>query len=87
MSCGVDLKCSLDLALLWLWCRPAAAALIQPLTWELPFAESTAVKEKQKQKSTSVGEDVEKVESSHTVGGNVRRCGQGGKQYGRSSKN
>ena len=26
----------LDLALLWLWQRPAAAALIQPLAWELP---------------------------------------------------
>ena len=27
-----------DLALLWLWCRPAAAALIQLLAWELPHA-------------------------------------------------
>ena len=27
-----------DLALLWLWCRLAAAALIQPLAWELPYA-------------------------------------------------
>ena len=26
----------LDLALLWLWCRPATAALIQPLAWESP---------------------------------------------------
>ena len=23
---------------LWLWCRPAAAALIRPLAWELSFA-------------------------------------------------
>ena len=28
-------RCSLDDALLWLW--PAAAALIQPLAWELPY--------------------------------------------------
>ena len=35
---------SLDLALLWLWCRPAAAALIQPLAWELPYAVSAALK-------------------------------------------
>ena len=27
-----------DLALLWLWCRPAAAVLIQPGAWELPYA-------------------------------------------------
>ena len=31
-SCGR--KCGLDLVLLWLWCRPAVAAPIQPLAWE-----------------------------------------------------
>ena len=30
-SCSVSCRCSLDLALLWLWSRPAAAALIRPL--------------------------------------------------------
>ena len=29
-------KRSSDLALLWLWYRPAATALIQPLAWEPP---------------------------------------------------
>ena len=33
-----------DLALLWLWRRPAAAALIRPLTWELPGATGAALK-------------------------------------------
>ena len=33
-----------DLVLLWLWCRLAAAALIQPLVWELPYAEGAALK-------------------------------------------
>ena len=28
MSCGVGYRCSLDLVLLWLWHRPAAAASI-----------------------------------------------------------
>ena len=28
----------MDLALLWLWCRPEAADLIKPLAWELPYA-------------------------------------------------
>ena len=26
------------MALLWLWCRPAAIAPIRPLAWELPYA-------------------------------------------------
>ena len=33
-----------DLALLWLWYRPAAIALIQPLAWEPPCAEGVAQK-------------------------------------------
>ena len=35
---------------LWLWCRPAAAALIQPLTWELPYATRVALKRKKVKK-------------------------------------
>ena len=33
-----------DLALLWLWHRPAAAALIRPLAWEPPYASGVALK-------------------------------------------
>ena len=33
MSCGVGRRCGSDLVLLWLWCRLAATALIQPLAW------------------------------------------------------
>ena len=33
-----------DPALLWLWCRPAATALIQPLAWESPHAVGAALK-------------------------------------------
>ena len=35
---------------------------------------------------TNVGEDVEKREASHTVGGNVYWCSHYGKHYGSSSK-
>ena len=38
MNCGVGLRHGLDLALLWLWRRPAAVALIGPLAWEPPYA-------------------------------------------------
>ena len=44
MSCGVGHRCSSDLAWLWLWCRPAAKALIRPLAWELLYAEGAALK-------------------------------------------
>ena len=40
-----------DPALLWLWCRLAAVASIQPLAWELPYAAgATLRKEKKKDK-------------------------------------
>ena len=48
MSCGVGRRSSLDLVLLWLWCRLAAAALIGPLAWELPYAAGAALKGQKK---------------------------------------
>ena len=44
MSCGVAHRRGLDLALLWLWCRLAAVALIRPLAWEPPYAASSVLK-------------------------------------------
>ena len=44
MSCGVDCRHGSDPVLLWLWCRPAAAALIQSLAWEPPYALGSALK-------------------------------------------
>ena len=32
-----------DLALLWLWCRSVAPALIRPLAWEPPYATGAAL--------------------------------------------
>ena len=48
MSSGVDLRCGLDLVLLWLWCRPAAVAPIRSLAWELPYAAGAALKRQTK---------------------------------------
>ena len=51
MSCGVGHGFGLDLGLLWLWHRPAAAAPIQALAWELTYATGAALKrQKNKQK-------------------------------------
>ena len=52
MSCGVDCRQSSDLVLPWLWRRSAAAAPIQPLAWELPYATGAALK---KQSINQVG--------------------------------
>ena len=46
MSYGVGRRHGLDPALLWLWCRPAAIALIGPLVWEPPYAAGVALKKK-----------------------------------------
>ena len=48
MSCGVGHLRGLDLAWLWLWCRPAAVAPIRPLAWEPPYVTDVALKKKQK---------------------------------------
>ena len=50
MSCGVGRRCGLDLALLWLWHRPAAVAPIKPPAWEPPYAVGEALKRKKKKK-------------------------------------
>ena len=50
-SCDVGHRRGLDPALLWLWLRPAAAALLRPLAWELLYA---AFAKKQKKKSLFV---------------------------------
>ena len=48
MSCGVGPRRCSDPVLLWLWCRPAATAPIQPLAWEPPYAAGAAQKKKKK---------------------------------------
>ena len=61
MSCGVGCRHGSDPALLWLWCRPTATALIRPLAWEPPYAVGAAKeiakrqkKQKTKNKKTGV---------------------------------
>ena len=42
MSCGVGCRRGSYPALLWLWCRLVATALIRPLAWEPPYAAGEA---------------------------------------------
>ena len=44
----------LDLALLSLWYRPTAAALIQLLAWEVPYATHAVLGEKKKVSNTLI---------------------------------
>ena len=48
MSCGVGCRLGSDPALLWLWCRLAAVALLGPLAWELPYAAEAAQRNSKK---------------------------------------
>ena len=58
MSCVVGRRRGSDPTLLWLWCRPAATALIRPLAWEPPYAAGMALektKTKQNKKTKKAG--------------------------------
>ena len=50
VSCGVVRRLGSDLALLWLWYRPAAVAPIRPLAWEPPYASRVALKRQKTKK-------------------------------------
>ena len=57
MSCGVGHRRGSDPALLWLWRRLAATALIGPLAWEPPYATRAAL-EKEKRPKKEKKEEV-----------------------------
>ena len=50
MSCSVGCRCGSDLAMLWLWHRPAATASIGPLAWEPSYAVGVAQEMAKRQK-------------------------------------
>ena len=50
LSCGVGPRYGSDPALLWLWHRLTAIALIRPLAWEPPYMPCVALKRQKKKK-------------------------------------
>ena len=62
MSHGVGHRHRSDPALLWLWYRPAAVALIRPLAWEPLYATVRSFKKKRERErereKTNVGKNV-----------------------------
>ena len=64
MSCGAGHRCGSDPTLLWPWCKPAAAAPIQPLAWELPYAMGLALKRQNKQTKKQKTPQMNKYENA-----------------------
>ena len=54
MSCGVGSRRGSAPGLLWLGCRPAAAASNRPLAWELPYAAGAALNHPHPQKKLNL---------------------------------
>ena len=48
VSCDVGHRHGSDPILLWLWCRPAAVASIQPQAWKPPYTVGVALQRKKK---------------------------------------
>ena len=53
-GCGVGCRRGSDPALLWLWCRLAAVALIPSLGWELPCAAGATLKKAKEKRKKQV---------------------------------
>ena len=58
MSCGVGRRRGSDPALLWLWCRVAAAAPIRLPAWGLPYAAGAALNKQKKKKKMKAEEPI-----------------------------
>ena len=65
MSSGIGHRRGFDLVLLWLWRRPVATALIQPLAWEPPYASDLALK-RQKQTNKNKKSKTEKKQNGNS---------------------
>ena len=63
-----------DPSLMWLWCRPAAVALIGPLAWEPPYAAGVALKgqktKKERKKQTNKERNKETKKETKKESGN-----------------
>ena len=71
-------RLGLDLALLWLWCRPAAVAPIWPLAWEFPRATGTAKNKNKIRLRSSCRVSVEtNLTRNHEVAGSIPDLAQG----------
>jgi len=76
VSCGEGCRLGLDLALLWLWSRLTATALIRPLAWEPPYAWSAALKgQKTKKKRKTPQCRINIILKFHNIDKDIRSLG------------
>ena len=79
MSCDVGRRPGLDPELLWLWCRPAATALIRPLAWEPPYGACVALKRQKDQKKKKKMQEPELIHNTSeervTMGERAQKIG------------
>ena len=69
MSCGVGRRLGSDPALLWLWCRTVAMALIRLLAWESPYAAGAAQEmEKRQEKKKKEEEELALLGGERAMG-------------------
>ena len=92
-GCGMGRRHSSDLAVLWLWCGPAAAAPIRPLAWELPYAKGEALKSSKTKQNKAEGpfpSHVKELQTSSQLGASPHgltleqaygSCIQSGRRY------
>ena len=93
MSCGVGCRHILDPA--WLWCRPAATALIRPPAWEPPYAMGAALKRGKKKINANLC--LKQLYSQQPIHGNnlnvhqqrtgLKRCGTWSSRRGSAEMN
>ena len=67
MSYGGGHRLGSDPALLWLWGRLVAIALIRPLAWEPPYAKDVALKRQKKKKRKEKEKDFIRVKTLREV--------------------
>ena len=53
VSCGVGCRRGSDPSLLWLWCKPAAAAPVIPLAWKPPCAAGVALEKAERKENNN----------------------------------
>ena len=66
MSSGVGRRYGSNPTLLWLWCRPGATALIQPLAWEPPYAVGMALNKQTNKQTNKQMEEGREIEVKYT---------------------
>ena len=67
VSSGVVHRGGWDPVLLWLWCRPAAAAPVGPQAWELPYATPAALRKKKKEKKKRKENRNDRLKKNSTI--------------------